>query len=179
MKPASMTLIIRASRPDDIPAIAAIYAPAVISGTASFELEPPTEDEMARRREVILDGGFPYLVAEHEGRLLGYAYAGAYRPRPAYRFAVEDSIYIAPDAQGKGVGKALLAALIEHCTALGMRQMVAVIGDSASQGSIALHASLGFTHSGTVRNVGYKFGRWLDQVIYQRALGPGAAEPAP
>lgn len=169
-----MPITIRPSREDDIPAIAAIYAPAVLTGTASFELEPPDHAEMARRRDAILTDGFPYLVAEREGRVVGYAYAGRYRPRPAYRFAVEDSIYIAPECQGQGVGKALLTALVDQCTALGMRQMVAVIGDSASQGSIGLHAATGFTHSGTVRNVGFKFGRWLDQVIYQRELGEGA-----
>lgn len=173
-----MTILVRPSRDEDITAIRAIYTPAVLDGTASFELDPPDAEELARRRDAILADGFPYLVAELDGRIVGYAYAGKYRPRPAYRYAVEDSIYIAPDCQGKGVGKALLARLIAECEALGMRQMIAVIGDSLSTGSINLHRALGFTHAGTVRNVGFKHGRWLDQVIYQRALGSGA-ETAP
>ena len=172
-----MPVLVRPSRASDIPAIHAIYTPAVLEGTASFELDPPDEAEMARRREAILADGFPYLVAEQEGRVVAYAYAGKYRPRPAYRFAVENSIYVAPECQGKGVGKALLARLITECEALGMRQMVAVIGDSLSLGSISLHAALGFTPCGTVKNVGFKHGRWLDQVIYQRALGDGAETP--
>jgi L-amino acid N-acyltransferase YncA len=173
-----MTIVVRPSRDEDISAIRAIYTPAVLDGTASFELEPPDAAELARRRAAILADGFPYLVAELGGHIVGYAYAGKYRPRPAYRYAVEDSIYIAPDCQGKGVGKALLSQLITDCEALGMRQMIAVIGDSLSTGSINLHRALGFTHAGTVRNVGFKHGRWLDQVIYQRALGIGA-ETAP
>jgi L-amino acid N-acyltransferase YncA len=172
-----MTILVRASEHDDLPAILAIYRPAVLDGTASFELEPPSLDEMARRRAALLAEGFPYLVAEGDGIVGGYAYAGAYRPRPAYRHAVEDSIYIAPAMQGKGIGKTLLGALIAACEALGKRQMVAVIGDSASTGSITLHRALGFTHAGTVQNVGFKHGRWLDQVIYQRALGSGAGTP--
>lgn len=172
-----MPVTVRPSLPDDIAAIHSIYAHAVLNGTASFELEAPDEAEIARRREAILADGFPYLVAELDGRIVGYAYVGKYRPRPAYRFAVEDSIYVAPDCQGKGVGKALLARLIAECEALGMRQMVAVIGDSESLGSISLHRAMGFAHAGTVRNVGYKFGRWLDQVICQRPLGDGAETP--
>lgn len=170
-------LTIRASRPEDIPAITAIYAPAVLTGTASFEYEPPGEAEMAKRREAILADGFPYLVAEKNGRILGYAYAGEYRPRPAYRFTVEDSIYVSPEAQGLGVGRALLSALIHECEALGLRQMIAVIGDTASAGSIALHASQGFTHAGRIEKIGWKAGRWLDQVLMQRALGPGGETP--
>ncbi|HRE19737.1 MAG TPA: N-acetyltransferase family protein [Rhabdaerophilum sp.] len=173
-----MAVLVRASCDADLPAIQAIYTPAVLNGTASFELEPPDLAEMARRRAALLADGFPYLVAEIAGAIVGYAYAGQYRPRPAYRHAVEDSIYIKPDCQGQGVGKALLAALIAECQRLGKRQMVAVIGDSLSHGSINLHRAMGFAHAGTVRNVGYKHGRWLDQVIYQRALGPGA-ETAP
>lgn len=169
-----MAVLVRASHDDDLPAIQAIYTPAVLDGTASFELEPPDLAEMTRRRAALMADGFPYLVAEIDGEIVGYAYAGQYRPRPAYRYAVEDSIYIAPESQGKGVGKALLAALIAECERLGKRQMVAVIGDSLSHGSINLHRAMGFAHAGTVRNVGYKHGRWLDQVIYQRALGPGA-----
>lgn len=165
---------IRPVDPADIPAIAAIYADAVLNGTASFELEPPSPEEMERRRAVIVSGGFPYFVAEHEGTVVGYAYAGPYRPRPAYRWTVEDSIYVAPDWQGRGVGRTLLAALIEEATRLGFRRMVAVIGDSGSHGSIALHAALGFTHAGTLVAVGYKHGRWLDTVDMQRPLGEGA-----
>lgn len=170
-------LVVRASREADIPAITAIYAPAVLTGTASFEYDPPDEAEMARRRAAILADGFPYLVAEKDGAILGYAYAGKYRPRHAYRFTVEDSIYIAPEAQGLGVGRALLARLIAECGTLGLRQMIAVIGDTASAGSIALHASLGFVHAGRMEKIGWKFGRWVDQVLMQRPLGPGHSEP--
>lgn len=161
----------------DIPAITAIYQPAVLNGTASFELAPPDEAEMRRRFRTLVDAGFPYLVAEADGAVLGYAYAGAYRPRPAYRFSVENSIYIAPDAHRRGVGRLLLAALIDICTQRGYRQMIAVIGDSAQSGSIGLHRSMGFRFSGTVHSVGYKHGRWLDSVIMQLPLGPGDAKP--
>ena len=171
-----MSFVIRPSRETDIPAIAAIYAHAVTHGTASFELEPPPEAEMARRRDDLLKGGYPYLVAERGGELLGYAYAGAYRARPAYRSTVEDSIYVAPSAQGQGVGRALLAALIEQCEALDFRLMVAVIGDEDSHGSIALHASLGFEPAGILKGIGYKHGHWLSTVL-QRPLGRGIAEP--
>jgi phosphinothricin acetyltransferase len=170
-----MPLLVRPSIEADISAITAIYAHAVGHGTASFEVEPPDEAEMARRRQAVLAGGYPYLVAEIDGTLAGYAYAGAYRPRPAYRFTVEDSIYVALDRQGSGVGRALLVALIEACEALGFRQMVAVIGDSASQGSIRLHESLGFRPVGVLEAIGFKHGRWLDVVLMQRALG--AATP--
>ncbi len=172
-----MSILVRESRDSDLPAIAAIYAPAVLHGTASFELEPPTIEEMARRRAALIEQGFPYLVAEIDGVPAGYCYAGAYRPRPAYRYAVEDSIYIAPERQGQRVGSALLSKLIEVCESQGFRQMVAVIGDSASAGSIGLHKAHGFTHSGTVRSVGFKNGRWLDQVLMQRMLGAGDSEP--
>ncbi len=157
----------------DIPAIAAIYRPAVLTGTASFELEPPGEDEMLRRFRSITDGGYPYFVAELDGRVVGYSYANAYRTRPAYRFTVENSVYIAPEAQGKGVGRALLTALIDTCTAQGYRLMVAVIGDSANFASISLHRRAGFTFCGTIQSVGYKFDRWLDSVIMQLPLGEG------
>ena len=143
-------------------------------GTASFELEPPDEAEMGRRMRALLDGGFPYLAAEAEGELLGYAYAGPYRTRPAYRFTVEDSIYIEPHAQRRGVGRALLDRLIVESEARGFRQMIAVIGDSAQAASIELHRAAGFRMVGTFENVGFKFGRWLDSVLMQRALGPGA-----
>ena len=155
----------------DIPAIAAIYRPAVLHGTASFELDPPGEEEMHRRFRAITDAGFPYIVAEIDGRVAGYAYANAYRTRPAYRFTVENSVYIAPDAQGKGIGRALLAALIETCTAQGFRLMVAIIGDSANFASINLHRRAGFKFCGTIHSVGYKFGLWLDSVIMELPLG--------
>ena len=169
-----MTVTIRPSEDRDLPALTAIYRHAVLNGTASFEIEPPDEAEMKRRREALLQAGFPYLVAEEDGRVAGYAYVSAYRPRPAYRYTVEDSIYVAPEVQGRGVGRALLTALIEHCERMGYRQMIGVIGDSSSTGSIALHRSLGFLTAGVVRDVGYKHGRWLDQVIMQRRLGAGA-----
>jgi phosphinothricin acetyltransferase len=177
---AAMTTIpIRPAIAADIPAIAAIYAHAVLHGTASWELEPPDITEMARRREAILAGGYPYLAAERDGMLLGYAYAGAYRPRPAYRATVENSIYLAPAAQGQGVGSALLAALIEACAARGFRQMIAVIGDGtgASLGSRRLHERAGFRLIGVAEKVGFKHGRWLDQMLMQKALGEGDATP--
>lgn len=167
------TPTVRAATEADVPAIAAIYRPAVRNGTASFELEPPDDAEMTRRFRALTQAGYPYLLAEAEGRVLGYAYVGPYRPRPAYRFSVENSIYIADDAQRRGVGRVLLEALIEICTANGYRQMIAVIGDSAQSASIGLHRAFGFHFSGTVHSVGYKHGRWLDSVIMQRALGPG------
>jgi phosphinothricin acetyltransferase len=174
-----MTISIRPATPADIPAIACIYAHAVETGTASFELTAPDEAEMARRMNELAPKGFPYFAAEVDGRLAGYAYAGLYRTRPAYRFTLEDSVYIAPDCQGRGVGRALLAALIEESTKRGFRQMIAVIGDSEQAASIALHATLGFAYVGTLPNVGFKFGRWLDTVLMQRALGPGSmAGPA-
>jgi len=172
-------LSIRPATPADIPAIAAIYADAVCHGTASWELDPPDEAEMLRRHEAILAGGYPYLVAQRDGLLLGYAYASAYRPRPAYRSTVENSIYIAPEAQGAGLGSALLAALIEACTAKGFRQMIAVIGDGtgASVGSRRLHERAGFRLIGIAENVGFKHGRWLDQMLMQMDLGEGSATP--
>jgi phosphinothricin acetyltransferase len=164
---------VRAATQADVPAIAAIYRPSVLTGTASFELEPPSEQEMVRRFEAIASAGYPYFVAETDGRIAGYAYAAAYRTRPAYRFTVEDSVYIAPDQQGRGIGRLLLQALIERCTSQGFRLMVAVIGDSAQFASIALHRRAGFTFCGTIHSVGYKFDRWLDSVIMQRPLGEG------
>jgi phosphinothricin acetyltransferase len=165
---------IRAATLADIPAITRIYADAVMHGTATFELEPPDQAEMARRMTALHAGGFPYLVAEIGDALVGYAYANHYRTRPAYRFTVEDSIYIDPIAQRRGVGRALLAQLIQECERRGFRQMVAVIGDSAQLASIAIHRALGFRPSGNFENVGFKFGRWLDSVMMQRELGPGA-----
>ena len=164
---------VRAATAADVAAITAIYRPAVLHGTASFELEPPDEPEMLRRLRAIMDAGYPYFVAELDGRVVGYAYANAYRTRPGYRFTVEDSIYIAPEAQGKGVGRLLLQALIETSTAKGYRLMVAVIGNSRNYASITLHRNLGFTFCGTIHSVGYKFGRWLDSVIMELPLGDG------
>ena len=172
-----MSILVRPSVDADIPALTAIYAHAVIHGTASFELEPPSEAEMARRRAALLADGYPYLVAEAGGGVAGYAYAGAYRTRPAYRSTVEDSVYVAPALQGAGTGRALLGALIQACEVRGFRQMVAVIGDSASEGSRRLHEALGFRLVGTLQAVGYKHGRWLDSVLMQRALGTGATSP--
>ena len=176
-----MTLTIRPARDEDIAAITAIYAEQVLKGTASFELTPPSEAEMAGRRATILAAGLPYLVAELEAapapRIAGYAYAGPYRPRPAYENTVENSVYVDRDCRGKGVGRALLAALVDACEKAGKRQMIAVIGDSANRPSIALHAALGFHHAGTLENVGFKHGKWLDSVLMQRALGEGAESP--
>ena len=165
---------IRPATPADIPAITRIYADAVMHGTASFELEPPDEAVMARRMAALTEGGLPYLIAEQEGDVTGYAYAGLYRERPAYRFTVEDSVYVAPDRQGHGIGRALLTALIDQAEARGYRQMIAVIGDSEQTASIALHAAVGFYVVGTFPCVGFKFGRWLDTVLMQRPLGPGS-----
>jgi L-amino acid N-acyltransferase YncA len=170
-------LVIRAATAADIPEITAIYAHAVRFGTASFELDPPDDAEMARRQQVLLDGGFPYLAATIDGALAGYAYAGPYRPRPAYRFSVEDSVYVSPQAQRRGVGRALLMELIAEAERRGFRQMVAVIGDSAQTPSIELHRAAGFRMIGAIDSVGYKFDRWLATVIMQRALGPGASAP--
>lgn len=172
-----MNTIIRPSADADIGAVTAIYADAVVHGTASFELEPPGRDEMAERRAVLLQGGYPYLVAERGGTVVGYAYAGAYRARPAYRSTVEDSIYVASSAQGQGIGGALLPALIEAAEARDFRLMVAVIGDRASTGSIRLHEAAGFQHVGILEPVGYKHGRWLASVLMQRVLGGGSATP--
>jgi phosphinothricin acetyltransferase len=158
----------------DIPAITRIYTHAVKHGTASFELDAPDEPEMARRMRALIDGGFPYIAAEIDGSLVGYAYAGPYRTRPAYRFSVEDSVYVDPRAQRRGVGRALLDRLIVESERRGFRLMIAVIGDSDQKPSIELHRATGFDMVGTLRNVGYKFDRWLDTVLMQRALGPGA-----
>jgi phosphinothricin acetyltransferase len=174
-----MTPIIRLATAADIPAITAIYRHAVLHGTASWELDPPDAAEMARRREAILAGGYPYLAAESDGVLRGYAYAGAYRPRPAYRATVENSIYIAPDTQGRGVGTALLTALMAACVERGFRQMIAVIGDPAggSVGSRRLHERAGFRLVGIAEKVGFKHGRWLDQLLMQKELGEGDRSP--
>jgi len=166
---------IRAATSADLAAITAIYDQAVRFGTATFELTPPDLAEMTRRFAALSGAGFPYLVAVLDGAVAGYAYAGPYRPRPAYRFTVENSVYLDPDTHRRGIGTRLLRALVGQCEACGYRQMIAVIGDSGNAGSIALHARLGFQMIGTHPNVGFKFGRWLDTVMMQRALGDGAA----
>jgi phosphinothricin acetyltransferase len=169
---------LRDSRDDDVPAIHAIYAYHVRHGTGSFELEPPAVDEMRARRADVLRNGFPYLVAEVDGKVVGFAYANFFRMRPAYRFTVEDSVYVDESARGTGVGRRLLATLIARCELAGCRQMVAIIGDSFNTASIALHARCGFRFAGTMRSTGWKFERWLDTVIMQKELGPSDREPA-
>lgn len=168
---------IRPSRDADVPAITAIYARHVEIGTASFETVAPDEAEMRRRRNALMERHYPWLVAEVDGEVCGYAYAGPYRTRPAYRHSVENSVYVSHSAQRRGVGRALLHALIRACTDRGFRQMVAVIGDSAQAASIGLHRAAGFEMAGTLRNIGYKHDRWLDSVFMQLALGEGASTP--
>jgi L-amino acid N-acyltransferase YncA len=164
---------IRPASEADLPAITAIYEEAVRHGTATFELEPPDLAEMTRRYRALMDGGYPYFVSVLDNRVAGYAYAGAYRPRPAYRFTVENSIYLDPSFHRRGIGVALLQRLILECEARGFRQMIAVIGDSANAGSIGVHSRCGFKMIGTHPSVGLKFGRWLDTVMMQRDLGEG------
>ena len=166
---------IRPAAVNDLAAITDIYADAVRHGTASFEIDPPDQDEMTRRFENLRGGGFPYLVAEVDGAVAGYAYAGPYRARPAYRFTLEDSIYVAAEVMRRGIGHALLIRLVEQCTEAGFRQMVAVIGDRANAASIGLHEKAGFARIGVQPAVGFKLGRWVDGVIMQRGLGPGSA----
>ena len=168
---------VRPASPDDIPAIQAIYAHHVERGLGSFEEVAPPAEEMRLRLDEILRGGFPYLVAELAGRVAGYGYCTLYRTRSAYRYAVEDSVYVRQDVLGRGVGRKLLLELIRQCEAQGYRQMVAVIGDSGNQGSIGLHASVGFLRVGTLRSVGFKHGRWVDSVFMQRPLGAGDGTP--
>ncbi len=168
------SLEIRHTTAADLPFITDIYEHAVRYGTATFELIPPDLAEMRRRFDVLMEGGFPYFVAALDGRVVGYAYAGAYRPRPAYRFTVENSVYLQPAIHRRGVGLQLLQRLITESEARGYRQMIAVIGDSANAGSIGVHARCGFRMIGTHPNVGFKFGRWLDTVMMQLALGDGA-----
>jgi phosphinothricin acetyltransferase len=172
-----MSVSIRPATPADIPAITRIYGHAVRHGTASFEFEPPDESEMTRRMRALLDGGYPYLLAEDSGAILGYAYAGPYRTRPAYRYTVENSIYIAPEAQRRGIGRLLLDRLIVECEARNYRLMIAVIGDSAHTPSIELHQAAGFKMVGAFEAVGYKFERWLDSVLMQRPLGKSSSAP--
>lgn len=170
--PAS-SLTIRPSTTADLSAITAVYAWNVLNGTGTFELEPPDAAEMSRRRDDVLSKGLPWLVAARGDKVLGYAYANHFRPRRAYRFCLEDSIYLAEDARGQGIGRLLLAELVARCEAAGARQMLAVIGDSANAGSIGVHRALGFEHTGVMRSAGWKFDRWLDVVLMQKTLGLG------
>jgi L-amino acid N-acyltransferase YncA len=167
--------LIRPSHDDDLSAITAIYAHHVLHGTGTFETTPPSRDEMATRRADVLAKGLPYLVVENAGNLTGFAYCNWFKPRPAYRFSAEDSIYLAPHAHGQGVGRALLAELCASAERVGLRSLIAVIGDSSNTGSIGVHRSNGFTHIGTLPSCGWKFGRWLDVVLMRRSLGPGDA----
>ena len=165
--------MIRPALDADLLAIQAIYAHHVLTGLATFEINPPGVEEIARRRSDILGRGLPYLVAEIDGAVAGYAYAGAYRPRPAYQYTVEDSVYIHPGHQRRGLGRMLLTELISRCQAADRRQMIAVIGDSANAASIKLHEAMGFRHVGVLEGVGFKFGRWVDTVLMQRTLNSG------
>ena len=166
-------VIVRPSVEADAPALAAIYGHYVREGFGTFEEVPPTSAAMAERRAAVIDSGLPYLVAEREGGVIGYAYASIFRPRTGYRYTVEDSVYVAPGAEGQGVGRMLLAAVLAACETKGLRQVIAVIGDSENTASIALHHSLGFTPCGVVRSVGFKHGRWVDTVWMQKALNGG------
>ena len=168
-----MTTAIRDAAQADMAEVQAIYAHHVLHGTASFEEVPPPVDELLARRTTVLAAGLPYLVAQLDGRVVGYCYATLYRPRPAYRHTIEDSVYVAHGMGGCGIGGALLKALIDRCEAGSWRQMLAVIGDSSNAGSLALHRRLGFETVGTLSSVGFKHGRWVDTVLMQRALGPG------
>ncbi len=170
-------LQIRPSQETDISAITELYRHHVLHGTGTFETDPPSEAEMAQRRADVLSKNLPYLVAEREGRVVGFAYGNWFKPRAAYRYSVEDSIYLAPDQQGQGVGKALLSALLTELEARGVRKVMAVIGDSANAGSVGLHRSLGFEHAGTINACGWKFNQWLDIVLMQKPLGAGDTTP--
>jgi phosphinothricin acetyltransferase len=168
---------LRPSTDADVPQIAAIYAHHVLHGTGTFETTPPTEAEMAARRADVLGKGLPYLVAEDGGQVLGFAYCQWFKPRPAYRFSAEDSIYLHPDARGRGHGKLLLAELAKQAEAIGVRKLIAVIGDSNNAGSIGVHRSVGFTPAGVIKSCGWKFERWLDIVLMEKALGAGDTQP--
>lgn len=165
-----LTISVRDAQESDAAAIQSIYAPYVLGSLATFEEVPPGVDEMASRRSIAVRAGLPYLVAEAAGRVLGFSYATVYRPRPAYRYTVEDSVYVAEDSQGRGIGRSLLTALIERCEIGGWQQMIAVIGDSKNFASIQLHRRLGFQHVGTLKSVGFKLDQWVDTVLMQRAL---------
>jgi L-amino acid N-acyltransferase YncA len=166
---------IRPGTDADLPAITAIYGHHVLHGTGTFETTPPTLEEMIARRADVLGKGLPWLVAQDRGQVLGYAYCQWFKPRPAYRFSAEDSVYLHPDAAGRGLGKRLLAELVAQAEAAGIRKLIAVIGDSANAGSVGVHRALGFTPVGTIANCGWKFGRWLDIVLMEKPLGAAAA----
>jgi phosphinothricin acetyltransferase len=170
-------MIIRPATAEDAEALAAIYGDAVLHGLGTFEEDPPSAADMDARRRAIAERGLPYLVAEDGGRVLGFAYAGPFRPRAAYRYTLEDSVYVAPDAAGRGVGRAVLSAVIEACEALGVRQLMAVIGDSGNAASIAVHRACGFELKAVLPALGFKAGRWVDVVWMQRSLNGGAARP--
>jgi phosphinothricin acetyltransferase len=173
-----MDSLVRVATAADIDAITEIYGKAVAVGSASFEVIPPSAAEMASRFRKVTEAGYPFVVAVRDNAILGFGYAGPYRDRPAYRNTVEDSVYLAESARGQGIGGAILRRLINDCTGLGYRQMVAVIGDSGNDASIHLHRAAGFQHVGTLKDVGFKHGRWLDVVLMQRTLGEGASTPA-
>jgi phosphinothricin acetyltransferase len=168
---------IRPSRDEDIAQITAIYGHHALHSTGTFETTPPAEADMAARRADVLAKGLPYLVAEDGGELLGFAYCQWFKPRPAYRFSAEDSIYLHPDARGRGIGKLLLTELSGHAEAMGIRKLIAVIGDSGNAGSIGVHRTCGFSHVGLFKSCGWKFGRWLDIVLMEKALGAGDSTP--
>ena len=170
-------MIVRPAEASDAAALAAIYGDAVLHGFGTFEEVAPSPADMDGRRRAVQDMGLPYLVAEEDGQVLGFAYAGPFRPRAAYRYTLEDSVYVAPDAKGKGVGRAVLSAIIAECEKLGVRQLMAVIGDTENAGSIGLHAALGFERTGVGRSVGFKHGRWVDIVHMQKPLNGGDSLP--
>ena len=172
-----MTLRIDDSLEQDLPAITGIYAHHVRHGTGTFEIEPPSLSEMTERRRDVLAKGLPYLVARQDGKVQGFAYCNWFKPRPAYRFSAEDSIYMAPEAQGQGMGRALLAELALRAQAAGLRKLIAVIGDSGNAGSLGVHRAVGFTEVGVLRSCGWKFDRWLDIVLMEMTLGPGDNTP--
>ena len=173
------TTLIRPATVADLAPVTAIYAGHVLHGSATFEIDPPDLAEMTRRHADVTARGLPWLVLEEHGKVVGYAYAGSFRPRPAYRHCLEDSIYLAEGAAGRGHGRLLLVELLARCEAAGARQMLAVIGDSGNAASIGVHRALGFAHTGTIEAAGWKFGRWLDVVIMQRQLGLGSSTAAP
>lgn len=168
--------IIRPSQPSDMAAITAIYKHHVLHGTGTFEIDPPSLEDMTARREDVLSKGLPYLVLENEGQVVGFAYCNWFKPRPAYRFSAEDSIYLAADTAGKGWGRMLLAELCQAAEKVGIRKLIAVIGDSGNAGSVGVHTSVGFKHVGTVSGCGWKFERWLDIVMMEKALGLGQTQ---
>ena len=169
--------LIRPSTDADLPAITAIYGHHVLHGTGSFETEPPNLVDMTARRADVLSKGLPYLVVEHDGKIAGFAYGNWFKPRPAYRYSVEDSIYMAPDLQRRGLGRALLAELLAQFEAVGIRKVMAVIGDSANTGSVGIHLAFGFTQVGIVESCGWKLGAWRDIVIMQKTIGLGDTQP--